>query len=119
MANQTPHGLPYPLPTDPLSAGAADIRALAEALEAMLAGTLNANAIQLAASLIAAGVIQSPYVTVPSGTPGGFLDLGQGGTVPGPPGQAGVRLYGAYDGGANSLYVVFSSGARVKLAGPN
>jgi hypothetical protein len=32
----TPLGLPYPLPADPVSAGAADIRALAEAVDALL-----------------------------------------------------------------------------------
>jgi hypothetical protein len=31
----TPLGLPYPLPADPVSAGAADIRALAEAVDAL------------------------------------------------------------------------------------
>jgi len=34
MPAQTPRGFPYPLPTDPVSAGASDIKALAEALDA-------------------------------------------------------------------------------------
>lgn len=39
---QTPYGVPYPTPTDPVSAGANDIRAVAEALDArVLAGSLD------------------------------------------------------------------------------
>jgi hypothetical protein len=34
----TPLGLPYPLPADPVSAGAADIRALAEAVDSLVRG---------------------------------------------------------------------------------
>ena len=37
MPSQTPRGLPYPLPTDPVSHGADDIRALAEAVDPRLA----------------------------------------------------------------------------------
>ena len=37
MPSQTPRGLPYPLPTDPVSHGADDIRRLAEAVDALRA----------------------------------------------------------------------------------
>jgi len=37
MPSQTPRGLPYPLPTDPVSHGADDIRRLAEAVDPRLA----------------------------------------------------------------------------------
>jgi hypothetical protein len=41
MPSQTPFAVPFPLPTDPVSAGANDIRAVAEALDAkVLAGLL-------------------------------------------------------------------------------
>jgi hypothetical protein len=39
MPAQTSNGLPYPLPTDPVAAGAADICALAEALNATVGKT--------------------------------------------------------------------------------
>jgi|SRR5215471_239133 len=115
----TPHGLPYPVPTDPVSAGADAIRALAEALEAMLAGTIQANSIALSGQLDATGnVIVRGALFLPTNNPGTFIELAQGGSLPNPSGGAAARLYCAWNAatGRNKLDVVWPTGTRTTIA---
>jgi hypothetical protein len=71
MPAQTPvHGLPYPLPTDPVSAGANDIRALAEAIDPMLVGAAgDPGAILLGAATQIGGAAFGGWNALQSGPP--------------------------------------------------
>jgi hypothetical protein len=123
----TTHGLPYPLPTDPVSAGASDIQRLAEAIDALVLAGVLAWPQGLTLREHAPGWLRlegigpgggAGGILLPSGTPGFVLEFGQVGQTPGPPAQAGARLYAAWDpgGGGSALTVIWPNGARTVLA---
>lgn len=86
------------------------------ALYRSAAGVLSTDGQLAAGSLKSAGPATAASFGVPSGTPGGWLDLGQVGATPAAPGFAAGRLYVGSSGAKNVLMVVWPDGSRTQVA---